>query len=226
MKRNVSLDEISDGRLYGAEDMAKLGCNDCLGCSACCKDMGRSVILDPMDIFLLCKNLGQSFEMLLGGTLELNVVDGIILPNLKMSGNDLACPFLNAGGRCSIYDFRPGICRMFPLGRYYEGDGFQYFLQVNECQKPNRSKVKIKKWLGIPDLKSYEQYIGQWHSYLMDMEAVIENGRDDALTKKIDMFILELFYLTPYDFTEDFYPQFARRLATAKARPPHGTPKA
>ena len=49
MKRNVDLNEISDGRLYSANDMVKVECGDCAGCSACCQNMGTSVVLDPMD---------------------------------------------------------------------------------------------------------------------------------------------------------------------------------
>ena len=134
MKRQVSMDEISDGKLYTLNDMVKAGCNDCKGCSACCQGMGSSIVLDPLDVYRLCQNLGLSFEQLLAGKLELQVVDGIVLPNLKMSGDKEQCAFLNEEGRCSIHAFRPGICRLFPLGRYYENGTIQYFLQVHECK--------------------------------------------------------------------------------------------
>ena len=84
MLRNCSLDEISDGRLYEANDMVKAYCNDCKGCHACCEGMGESIILDPLDIYRLTKETGKSFEALLADTIELNVVDGLILPNIKM----------------------------------------------------------------------------------------------------------------------------------------------
>ena len=67
---------------------------------------------------------------MLNNEFELNVVDGVILPNLKMSGQNDACGFLDENGRCSIHAVRPGICRLFPLGRYYENHDFSYFLQV------------------------------------------------------------------------------------------------
>ncbi len=35
MRRNIRLEEISDGRLYTANDMVKADCRDCEGCSAC-----------------------------------------------------------------------------------------------------------------------------------------------------------------------------------------------
>ena len=33
MKRYVDMNEISDGKRYTGNDMAKLGCNECEGCS-------------------------------------------------------------------------------------------------------------------------------------------------------------------------------------------------
>ena len=119
MERQVDLKVISDGKLYGLEDMVRADCAGCAGCSACCMGMGNSVILDPYDVHRLVTGTGMSFEALLQKHLELNVVDGIILPNLKMAGEKEACAFLNEEGRCSVHSHRPGICRIFPLGRLY-----------------------------------------------------------------------------------------------------------
>ena len=150
MKRKVDLNEISDGRLYSSGDMVKVDCHDCEGCSACCQGMGNSIILDPMDLWRLQLGKKENFDTLLANYLELNVVDGMVLPNLKMAGEEEACLFLK-DGRCSIHGYRPGICRLFPLGRIYEENGFKYFIQVHECKKQERGKVKIKKWLGIAE---------------------------------------------------------------------------
>ena len=98
MLRNVSLEEISDGKLYGLNDMTKLGCNDCAGCSSCCRGMGNTIVLDPYDVWRLTGGLGVSLQELLAGHLELNVVDGIILPNLKLAGDSEQCTFLNDAG--------------------------------------------------------------------------------------------------------------------------------
>ena len=120
MKRNVSLAEISDGRLYKASDMVKADCGGCNGCSRCCHGMGNSIILDPYDVYRMTTGMGKSMQELLAASVELNVVDGVILPNLKMQGAEEACAYLDGEGRCSIHPYRPGICRLFPLGRYYE----------------------------------------------------------------------------------------------------------
>ena len=216
MKRQVELQEISDGKLYGVNDLVKADCGDCEGCSACCRGMGESIILDPLDVSRLTKGLKTTFEELLAGPVELNMSDGLILPNLKMQEEDGCCAFLDQDGRCSIHDFRPGICRLFPLGRYYENGGFQYFLQIHECRKENRSKVKVKKWIDTPDVKKYEKFVSSWHYFLLEMEEYTAKNPDEV--KKVTMDILNRFYLIPFKEDEDFYLQFEKRLTAVREK--------
>lgn len=219
MKRNIDLKEISDGRLYGLNDMVKAGCSDCKGCSSCCKDMGSSIILDPLDMHRLTGNLGLTFDQLFGEEpekIELNVVDGIILPNLKMTGTAKSCVFLNPEGRCSIHSFRPGICRIFPLGRYYEGNSFQYFLQIYECKNQNRVKIKVRNWVDTPNIKAYERFVADWHFFLNDIEKFIAGLEKDDSIKSMNLYILNHFYRKPYDENADFYVQFQERLTEAE----------
>ena len=213
MKRNVSIEEISDGRLYGANDMVKADTGGCEGCSACCCGMGNSIILDPYDVWQLCGFLNQTFEALLQQYLELNVVDGVILPNLKMTGKKEACGFLDSRGRCSVHPARPGVCRLFPLGRVYEGRDFQYFLQVHECSRC-RTKVKVKRWMNVPEFSRYEAYIRQWHYFLEDMSAFLEREGKEGLTKQISLYLLKEFYVKPWE-KGNFYAQFEERMKAA-----------
>ena len=111
------LQEISDGKIYGCNDMVRAACGDCAGCHACCEKMGTSIVLDPCDIWRLTTVTGKNFEQLLVDAIELQVVDGVILPNLRMDGEKEQCVFLNEQGRCRIHAMRPGLCRVFPLGR-------------------------------------------------------------------------------------------------------------
>lgn len=216
MERNIDMAEVSDGRLYGLQDMVKAGCEDCVGCSACCHGMGASIVLDPCDTYRLTVGLGKRFEELLAEKLELHVVDSLILPNLSMCGAEESCGFLDEKGRCSIHAYRPGICRLFPLGRIYANHGFQYFLQVKECRKENRTKVKVKKWIDTPQVKQYEAFITEWHYFLKDLEQKIKQAQDAELEKTINLYVLQSFFMTPYEAERDFYEQFAERMARAK----------
>ena len=221
MKRDGELSELTDGKLYRSSDMARLGCNDCEGCSACCQGMGNSVVLDPYDVWRLSKGLGIPFAEMIGKQIMLSVVDGLILPSLNMENQTGVCPFLNKEGRCSIHAFRPGICRLFPLGRYYHDSGFSYVLMTDECKKENRSKVKIDKWLGEPNIKAYEQFVMQWKVILEQTREKMQtlqkesqkNGNSSEeteklldLQKKLSMSLLQSYYLTPYG--TDFFAEF------------------
>lgn len=217
MERNISMEEVSDGKLYGLNDMVKAGCEDCVGCSACCHGMGSSIVLDPYDIYRLTAQMGQTLESLLAGKIELNVVDGMILPNLSMSGSEEACGFLDENGRCSIHPYRPGICRLFPLGRIYEDRSFQYFLQVHECRRENRTKVKVKKWIDTPEVKRYEEFVCRWHYFLKDVAEVNRKAGDAEQEKAVNIYVLQTFYMMLYEVERGFYEQFEERIARAAA---------
>lgn len=209
MRREVSLADISDGRLYDDNDMVKADCRGCVGCSDCCRGMGESILLDPYDTYRLTTGLGKPFADFLDREIELGVADGCILPHLKMTGEDEACAFLNGQGRCSIHSLRPGICRLFPLGRYYENGAFRYFLQVGECTA-DRSKVKVSKWIDTPDQKRYREFVTRWHYLLNKAEESMRERRDDIFDKKLNMILLQIFFLRPYG-QEDFWFQFSER---------------
>ena len=214
---NKNLEEISDGKIYGLQDMVRAACNDCEGCHSCCEDMGDSIILDPLDIYLLQKNLGVSAENLIEKKIELRMVDGLILPNMMMNEATNCCVFLNEEGRCSIHSFRPGICRLFPLGRIYDEKGLSYFLQKEGCVKQNRSKVKVSKWLDTPELRKNQQYLVEWHDFRKQMEEIITDTEDEKMVKTITMFLLNTFFIQPYDVNVDFYKQFYERLERIRA---------
>lgn len=217
MKRNCSLNEISDGKLYTSDDLVEASCNGCKGNATCCHGMGNSIILDPFDIYRLTTNLHITFEELLADKIELNIVDGIILPNLKMTGLSESCAFLNNDGRCSTHAFRPGICRIFPLGRYYENHDFKYILQINECRHNATTQIKVSKWIDTPDLKKNEQFLIDWHYFLNDVENIIKNTQDANLIKNMNMYLLKSFYIKKYNSDIDFYLQFNERLSEAKS---------
>ena len=162
-----------------------------------------------------------SLDFLLAeGLVSLAVYEGLTLPHLacaelKTGGSpekDMACVFLDENGRCRVHSFRPGFCRLFPLGRYYDDGCFYYFLQSGECKKNDRTKVKISKWLGIDNLPVYEAYILKWHEIQENIKEYLKSCGDEN-ARKINMMLLKLFYLTPYDINRDFYEQFEERRA-------------
>lgn len=197
--------------LYSANDMARLGCGDCAGCSACCRGMGQSIVLDPYDIYHLQAATGLTFGQLMQEKVELHVEDGLILPSIRMQDDSDLCGFLDREGRCGIHNHRPGLCRLFPLGRNYDESGLKYFLLEDACRKQNRTKVKIRKWLGIEALPQYEGFLVTWHDLRREVQEQIAKRQEDGFTQKMNIKFLEVFYQNPYDIDQDFYEQFNER---------------
>lgn len=197
--------------LLDHNDMAKLGCGDCDGCSACCRGMGQSILLDPYDIFQMQMELGMDFASLMQEKIELCVEEGLILPAIRMQSDTDVCGFLDQEGKCGIHPYRPGLCRLFPLGRKYDEKGVHYFLMEDACQIQNRTKVKIKKWLALPMLPSYEAFLAVWYDLRKEIQEQIREQRSEVFTQRVNVKFLEIFYQKKYDRAEDFYRQFEER---------------
>ena len=59
------------------------------------------------------------------------------------------------------------------------------FLQIHECKKTSRSKIKVKKWIDTPDLRQYEKFVADWHYFLLDVQEVLYNATDAQLIKNL-----------------------------------------
>ncbi len=207
--------------------MVRLGTKDCAGCSVCCHGMDNMIVLDPYDVFRLGRDGGLSFDDLLAKKyISLSVIDSLVLPCLAMRETENAgkepgteegenpCMFLNEEGRCSIHAYRPGLCRLYPLGRYYEGNDFSYILQVHECGRM-KTKVRISQWLGEPQLPVYEQYIKDWHRLVRDLGNLVDSSSRE-LGGRLCVQLLQTFFRRGWDYTSSFYPQFDQLLPESR----------
>jgi hypothetical protein len=179
--------------------------------------MGESIVLDPMDVWRLQKGSGKDFDELLEKHIELHLVEGLILPNLKMTGKEACCSFLNKEGRCSIHTFRPGLCRTFPLGRIYEENTVRYFLQKDACAKTNRTKIKINRWLDIGELKQYEKYLVQWHEFRKTLGEYVMQETDENTKRTLNLFLLNAFYVNLYEQDANFYETFEHTMSRVES---------
>ncbi len=194
----------TDGKFYELEELVRTNCGDCVGCHDCCTGMGDTILLDPYDVWMLKKATGQTMqEMIAGERIALGVVDGLVLPHIQMYSETDACPFLNVEGRCSIHPYRPGMCRLFPLGRNYEDGKLNYILLTEECKKQNRSKVKVSQWIGVRPAKAYHAYVLRWHDFRKKLIRLFEQAQEEEI-KSLTMYVLQTFYFA-LDASEDAF---------------------
>lgn len=213
MKHKVNLEEISDGKQYTLNDMVRLGCDGCQGAASCCRFAEDTITLDPYDFYQFAALPGLSFEALYAKNLiALKPEDRLLLPHLNFSAETNSCPFLEENGACRIHACRPGLCRLFPLARYFKDDALYYILQIHECPNPVTPKIKLKKWLGIPEAEQYEGFLIRWSRLVTETKQRIEKASGHAEISALTTAFLKIFFLTPYQKELPFYPQFEERL--------------
>lgn len=159
---------------------------------------------------------GKTYGDLIHHKIELHKEDQVTLPNLKMIGETQACGFLDGQERCSIHSYRPSICRLFPLGRYYENKDFKYFFQTGECPKLDLSKVKVKKWIGIENYNENKKFILYWYDFVKALKWRVKFVKDVKELEAINAYLIKTFYAIDWKDDQIFYEEFYHRAIKAK----------
>lgn len=114
-----------------------------------------------MRCYRLSMGLKTTPAALLASSLELGVVDGLILPHLKMNGNTDSCTYLNKNGRCSIHPFRPGSAGSFHWGVTMKIILFHIFSRLTNVQNPARQRAKSVNGIEEPDFSRHEKFVSR-----------------------------------------------------------------
>jgi Fe-S-cluster containining protein len=90
----------------------------CRRCSRCCQH--KHIQLDPYEVARLARAKGESTTQFRAAW----TVDG--QGTTLRQKEDGTCVFLGPQG-CEVHADRPLVCRLYPLGRHFRKDGFEYF---------------------------------------------------------------------------------------------------
>ncbi len=100
------------------EGTFRFACHKGVPCfTECCADL--SLILTPYDLVRLKHRLGISSEAFIDRYTEPKLDEAFRFPVIRLVMNDderRTCPFVTPEG-CTVYEDRPGACRIYPLGR-------------------------------------------------------------------------------------------------------------
>jgi len=159
----------------------------------CCADL--NLLLTPYDIVRLRSRLKISSDVFLDRYTETRIDDRSRFPMvyLKMENDQKKrCPFVTPD-ECSIYEDRPGACRIYPLGRATsrpEGkkDTIERFFIVKEdhCQGFQEDKEwTIAEWVCNEGLDEYNDMNDEWMEVITSFKGL---GEEKDLPRKIQMF--------------------------------------
>jgi uncharacterized protein len=92
---------------------------ECRACGRCCHD--KIIRVNPYEIARLAEQLGTSTTHVLASFTD---TGGAAL----RTKDDGTCVFFDAARGCTVHGGRPLVCRLYPLGRYVDGEGRETYL--------------------------------------------------------------------------------------------------
>ena len=127
----------------------------CHLCGNCCRELENQLMLEPLDAYYLARCLRERGEV---STIDdvytryahTDMLEGYLpIYMMNTEGPDHACAFLK-DGRCSVYESRPHVCRIYPFsvrpgqrGRVFEF----YRCEDRHAGHFSGDRVQVKDWL-------------------------------------------------------------------------------
>jgi Fe-S-cluster containining protein len=173
----------------------KFSCHRGISCfTACCADL--HLMLTPYDILRMKKRLRLSAGEFMEEYTRPDESRESIFPLmcLKMRDDEKRhCPFVSPEG-CTIYEDRPGACRLYPLGRAASSDSsgkaegeFYFFVQESHCLGfLEQREWTVEEWIQDQGVRLYNEMNRPW------MEIVTSKNRHirELTEQKLGMFHL------------------------------------
>ncbi len=206
----------------------KFACHPGVSCfTQCCAKL--RLLLTPYDILRIKRRLGLDSERFLDQYAESVFEPGIVFPMvlLKMNSQDGYCPFLTSKG-CSIYEDRPGACRLYPIGRASAfptgGDRARekfFIVTEDHCQGFREDRLwTIDEWLNHEGMYLYNKMNDPWTRIVTSNKPL---GPENTLPQKLKMFFMASYNLDRFrqflfhsPFFEKFYVEGDIRLKLAR----------
>lgn len=178
-------------------------CSDNACFNECCRDLNQA--LTPYDILRLKQSLGISSQTFIRQYTSLHHGPESGLPILTFKPNPATghqCPFVTQEG-CSVYEARPGSCRLYPLARAISRSRktnqiTQYFALIEEphCLGFGRHTPTptVAQWLEGQDVVNHNLH----NDKLMELISL----KNQILPGPLEGALADPFYLALYDLDE------------------------
>ena len=168
----------------------------------CCAAL--NLPLTPYDILRLKNSLGlTSDEFLLQHTeMRFDAHPRFPMVLLKMRVEDKKCPFVTPEG-CSIYEDRPGACRIYPIGRAsmkvdQEKEAREKVFVVREehCLGFREERTwTIEEWMADQGLEEYSAMNDLWLEIISSPRSL---GPEKEIPRKMQMFSMASYNLDKF----------------------------
>jgi Fe-S-cluster containining protein len=176
-------------------------CHKDIACfTKCCAEL--DLVLTPYDIVRIKNRLHIPSHAFLDRYTETkwNKHPRFPMINLKMDSDRYhRCPFVTPDG-CTVYEDRPGACRIYPVGRAAlkvdrEKETQEKFFLVDEehCLGFREDREwTLEEWMAVEGVNEYNAMNDQWLEIVTSQKSL---GKKEDIPRKIQMFYMASYNL-------------------------------
>ena len=194
----------------------------CQLCGGCCRYVKDSIMLEPLDCYHLARHLRDQGEPVSGIEDVLAqyahaawLSDNFPIFLLNTAGPFDVCAFLKKG-RCSVYEARPRVCRMYPFSVEpgERGRDFRYLLCKEKPHHFTDGLVTVRNWLSENFTQEFREALKADFVILPLLNRNIQAMGTEKFQSLLFQFLYYRYY--NYDLDQPFLPQFRSNLEQLK----------
>ena len=176
-------------------------------------------MLEPMDIYLLSRFLrdrGEPIEgpedLLAQYTHPDVLAERLPIFLLNTEGPENACVFLK-DGRCSVYEARPRVCRLYPFTAFpgQRGKAFNFFRCMdNHSTHFSDGKILVKDWMYQNFSREDREFLTAESSNLLELGRLFKAMSPDQFKENLFQILYYRYY--NFDLDQPFMPQYEKNM--------------
>ena len=194
----------------------------CRLCGNCCRDLEGKLMPEILDVFHFARYLCEHgkagcIEDVYGSFTHADVLENCYpIFVMNTTGPDNACVFLK-DGRCSIYEARPRVCRLYPLNAFpgQRGKTFDFFKSVDQhAAHYSEGKILVKDWMYQNLWREDREFLTAESSTLPELGRIFRVLSPEQLERNLFHILYYRYY--NYDLDQPFMPQYTRNTEVLK----------
>lgn len=194
----------------------------CRLCGNCCRNLEGQLMPELLDVYNLARCLRERGEVeyiedVYARYTHPDMLEGCY-PVFLMSttGSDYACVFLK-NGRCSVYEARPRVCRLYPFNAFpgQRGKAFNFYLCIDlHAGHFSDGRVLVKDWMYQNFKREDREFLTAESAILPELGQMLRSMGSERVKDDLFQILYQRYY--NYDLNQPFMPQYTRNMEALK----------
>ena len=194
----------------------------CRLCGNCCRDLRGNLMPEQLDAYRLARFLRERGEVEFMEDFYTkytypDMLEGFF-PVFLMNtvGPNDSCVFLK-DGRCSVYEARPRVCRLYPFTAFpgQRGKAFNFFRCMDSHSAHfSDGKILVKDWMYQNFSREDREFLTAESRNLLELGQLLKAISQDQLKENLFQILYYRYY--NFDLDQPFMPQYEKNTEELK----------